>query len=172
MPILGVIASSKPAGDFGAMYPLQVVTVGASGTSSVSFANIPSTYAHLQIRIFYKNAGSIFMKLNNTSATKGHYLYAEGSSVAAGVSATDFIANATSSQFGGAIVDILDYANTNKLVTVKTFAGYDANGSGELSLNSQLYSLSSIAVNSITFTPSTSFLQYTQFALYGIKGAA
>jgi hypothetical protein len=173
MPILGVIASSlRSAADTGAMYPLQVVPVGAAGASSVTFTNIPSTYAHLQIRIFYKNTGSVFMKLNNISSTKGHYLYGEGSSAAAGVSTTNFIANATSSQFGGAIVDILDYANTNKLVTVKTLAGYDANGSGELSLNSQLYNLSNTAINSIIFTPTSgSFSQYSQFALYGVKSA-
>jgi hypothetical protein len=169
MPILGVIASSL-AKDFGAMFPLQVINVGVSGTTSVTFSNIPSTYNRLQIRIFYKNTGSVFMTLNNTSATKGHYLYGNGSSAASGVSATNFIANSSSSQFGSAIVDILDYANTNKLVTVKTLAGYDANGSGELSLNSQLYNLSNTAVNSVTFTPTSgSFSEYSQFALYGVK---
>lgn len=173
-PILGIWASSKStvAADTGAMFPLQVITVGSAGASSVTFNNIPSTYTHLQLRIFYKNTGSVFMTLNSTNATKGHYLYTEGSSVAAGVSGANFIANASSSQWGSGIVDILDYTNTNKLVTVRTLAGYDNNGSGELSLNSELYNLSSTAVNSITLTPTSGiFAEYSKFALYGIKGA-
>ena len=151
---------------------IATVTVGSGGSSSISFSSIANTYAHLQLRIFYKNTGSVYMTLNSTSSTKGHYLYADGSIVAAGVSGTNFIANASSSQWGSGIVDILDYANTNKLVTVRTLAGYDNNGSGELSLNSELYNLSSTAVNSITLTPTSgTFAEHSKFALYGIKSA-
>lgn len=177
MPILGVIASSTRQGqnvDTGAMFPLQVLTVGSAGASSVTFANIPSTYAHLQVRILYKNSagGSTFMTLNSTSATKGHYLYAEQTTASSGVSGTNFIANASSSYFGVAIVDILDYTNTNKNVTVRTLAGWDGNGAGQISINSQFYNLSSTAVNRMTFTPTSgTFNQYTQFALYGVKSA-
>lgn len=178
MPILGVVASSTRQGqvatDTGAMFPLQSITVGSAGASSVTFASIPATYAHLQIRIFYKNSagGSTFMTLNSTSATKGHYLYTEGTTVSSGVSGTNFIANASSSYFGVAIVDILDYTNTNKYVTVRNLAGWDGNGSGQIALNSQFYNLSATAVNSMTFTPTSgNFDAYTQFALYGVKSA-
>ena len=45
-------ASFTPvAHDAGAMFPLQVITVGAAGASSISFTNIPATYAHLQVRM-------------------------------------------------------------------------------------------------------------------------
>jgi hypothetical protein len=155
-----------------AFQSIATTTVGAGGSSTISFTSIPSTYAHLQLRMFYKNTGSVFMTLNSTSSTKGHYLYTEGSTVASGVSATNFIANASSSQWGNGIVDILDYTNTNKLITVKNLAGYDGNGSGELSLNSEFYNLSSTAVNAITITPTSgTFAQYSSFALYGIKSA-
>ena len=178
MPILGVIASStrqgQVAGDTGAMFALQAIQIGADGASSITFSNIPATYAHLQVRILYKNSagGSTFMTLNSISATKGHYLYAEQTTASSGTSGTNFIANASSSYFGIAIVDILDYANVNKNVTVRTVAGWDGNGSGQISINSQFYNLSSTAVNSMTFTPTSgTFNQYTQFALYGVKSA-
>jgi len=173
MPILGITASQisghLAVPDTGAMFPLGMVQVGSGGSSTITFSSIPSTYKHLQLRIFFKNPDTVFMTLNSTNATKGHYLYGDGSSVAAGVSATNFIANSSSSQFGSGVVDILDYTNTNKLITVRTLAGWDNNGSGQLSLNSELYNLSSTAVNTITLTPgSSTFSQYSSFALYGI----
>lgn len=171
-PILGILASSYLAAPATSYESIATVTVGSGGAASAEFSSIPGTYSHLQVRLLYKNTGSIFMTANSTSATKGHYLYGDGSLVAAGVSATNFVGNASSSQFGVGIIDILDYTNTNKLVTVRSLAGYDANGSGELSLNSEFYNLSSTAVNSLTFTPSSgTFSQYSHFALYGIKGA-
>jgi hypothetical protein len=172
-PLLGITASGIQGSlNAGSFESIATVTVGSGGASSVTFSSIPSTYTHLQIRVFYKNTGSVYMTANSTSATKGHYLYGEGSGVAAGVSATNFVGNASSSQFGVGIIDILDYTNTNKLVTVRSLAGYDANGSGELSLNSELYNLSSTAVNALAFTPSSgTFAQYSHFALYGIKSS-
>lgn len=173
-PILGIWASQNYSrySITGAYDSIATTTVGSGGSSTISFTSIPSTYTHLQLRIFYKNTGSVFMTLNSTNATKGHYLYGDGASVAAGVSAANFIGNGSSSQWGSGIVDILDYTNTNKLVTVRTLAGYDNNGSGELSINSELYNLSSTAVNAITITPTSgTFAEYSKFALYGIKGA-
>lgn len=151
---------------------IATTSVGSGGSSTISFTSIPNTYAHLQLRIFYKNTGSVFMTLNSTNATRGHYLYTSGSSVSSGTSGTNFIANASASQWGSAVVDIFDYKNTNKFVTVRTIAGYDSNGSGELSLNSQFYNLSSTAVNSITLTPTSgTFAEFSNFALYGIASA-
>ena len=151
---------------------IATVSVGSGGSSSIAFSSIPSTYTHLQLRIFFKNPVLINMTLNSTNATKGHYIYADGSIVAAGGSGTNYIATSSSSQFGSGVVDIIDYTNTNKLVTVRTLAGYDNNGSGELSFNSELYNLSSTAVNAITLTPQSGvFAEYSQFALYGIKGS-
>jgi hypothetical protein len=49
--------------------------------------------------------------------------------------------------------------------------GFDANGSGYVSLGSGLW-MNTAAVTSIKLSPySGTFVQYTQFALYGIKGA-
>jgi hypothetical protein len=165
--LINPFAFAVAGGDYEA---ISSVTVGSGGAASMSFTSIPSTYQHLQLRLFYKNTGSVFMTLNTTNALKGHYLYGDGGVVAAGVSATNFIANASASQWGGAVVDILDYTSTSKLFTVRAFAGYDNNGSGELSINSELYDLSSTAVNAMALTPTSgNFAQYTTAALFGVK---
>ena len=49
--LIGVIASSGGAAAAGTAYEsIATVTVGAGGSSSVTFSSIPSTYQHLQIR--------------------------------------------------------------------------------------------------------------------------
>jgi len=184
-PILGIWASSKAvaAADTGAMFPLQVVTVGAAGTSTVEFTNIPSTYNHLQVRTFVKSAesgssfGTVEMKINGNSLTKMHYLYANGSSVLAGVGSSNVVLNVPTagytSIFGAGIIDILDYKDTNKNKTVRILDGVDTNGAGEIVFQSNLYATNTNAITSLTFTISGghNFAQYSQFALYAVKGA-
>jgi hypothetical protein len=70
---------------------------------------------------------------------------------------------------GAGIIDILDYANTNKYKTARSLRGYDANGSGNMSLISGLW-MNTAAISNITLTArGGSVDQYTTFALYGIK---
>jgi hypothetical protein len=115
----------------------------------------------------------------NSDTTSGNYsfhrLVAEASSISAyGQSGLDNIvltAGATSnaSIFASGILDILDYANTNKYKTTRSLSGVDANGSGFAQFMSGLW-MNTAAVTSITILPnSDSFIQYSQFALYGIK---
>jgi hypothetical protein len=69
------------------------------------------------------------------------------------------------------VVDILDYANTNKYKTVRSLGGIDNNGSGFLMYNSGLWmNTSAITSLSFTFDSPNTFTEYTQFALFGIKG--
>jgi hypothetical protein len=73
--------------------------------------------------------------------------------------------------FGGSIVDILDYANTSKNKTVRTLTGADRNGNGLIGLRSGYWN-STAAVSSISIiatSGSTGFAQYSSFALYGVK---
>ena len=73
--------------------------------------------------------------------------------------------------YGVNVIDILDYANTNKYKTLRVLTGIDVNGSGGyVQLSSGLWQSSS-AITSITLTNSTNYTTATQFALYGIKGA-
>ena len=77
--------------------------------------------------------------------------------------------SASANIFGGAITDILDYANTNKYKTARSLGGTDQNGSGNISLASCLWQ-NTAAINAIKFVNGgTGWTQYSSFALYGIR---
>jgi hypothetical protein len=188
-PILGIWASSKAttAADTGAMFPLQVITVGSAGAASIDFTNIPGTYTHLQIRGIVRSSlasstAGFIMRANSDSASNysAHNLGGDGS----GTQANAYVSNtymypgpampaasATASVFGTMIIDILDYANTNKYKVMRALSGFDANGSGQIYLNSATWrNTNAITSLSLLFT-SSNCVQYSQFALYGILGA-
>jgi len=183
---------TTPAGDNGVMVPIQMVNVGAAGSSQIEFASIPSTYTHLQIRIMAKltdtaNQGGYAGVRFNSDASSSNYTFhrlkGDGSSATAYSSGTgtfDWIVNEriTSShsnfateEHGVLIIDILDYKNTSKYKTVRNLGGYDSNGTGEILLTSGLW-LNTAAISNIKVLPSAgNFAQYSSVALYGIKGA-
>ena len=167
---------------------IATVTVGAGGSTTISFSSIPSTYKHLQIRCIAKNtytaaAGNDNLTIQFNSDTASNYsrhaLYGTGSSALAfGLTNTTFAgagieprSNAAEANvFGGSIIDILDYADTNKYKTVRSLSGSDRNGAGDIYLVSGNWRSTS-AVTSITMgTDLNPFAQYSSFALYGIKG--
>jgi hypothetical protein len=170
------------------MFPLQVVTVGAAGATSVSFTNIPSTYTHLQIRGIVRSTTSgtsigdnVDLRINSDSGSNyaRHLLQGDGSTTATSTNTSGSLtrisvaprAGVTSNTYTALICDILDYANTNKYKTLRTLSGVDANGSGIVFLISGLW-MSTSAVTSITILPeANSFTQYSQFAIYGVKSA-
>jgi hypothetical protein len=183
MPILGVIASSRLTAepDTGAMFPLQVVTVGAAGATEINFTNIPSTYSHLQLRCIARGTtGSIQVNARFNSDTGSNYtehdLLGDGSSASAyGAGNITWIplggVATAADTFAAYIIDVLDYSNTNKFKTVRALRGFDSNGSGNLGLFSGLWRSTS-AISSITLVANTgNFTQNSQFALYAIKGA-
>jgi hypothetical protein len=173
---------------------IATVTVGSGGASEVDFTSIPSTYTHLQIRGTARNSQSgsggvsVYMRFNSDTGANysRHYLGAyqgEGSAVWAGGAANEtFIVTAAipnnnlgANIFAGCVIDILDYKNTNKFKTTRALYGYDINGAtvgyNYLYLDSGNWR-STNAITSIKLYGSTSnFMQYSQFALYGIKGA-
>lgn len=165
----------------GSYESLAVYTVGSSGISTISFTGIPNTYAHLELRFINRsnrsgaNSDVIRIDLNGSTSTDGHYLYGNGSSISAG-QATGFIgwatgASATANNFAVGVLTFLDYASTVKNKTIRSLAGYDNNGSGEIALFSVLQStLSATTSFAITSVNGASFQQYSQFALYGVKG--
>ena len=127
---------------------------------------------------------SFYINMNNdTGANYGygyHEIYGDGSTAAAyygAVSATrmsfDRIAgnNAGANIFGAFIVDILDYKDTNKYKTARFLGGTDQNGSGAIAFGSGLW-LSTSAINRIDIAGAGGNIsQYSQIALYGIKGS-
>jgi hypothetical protein len=176
------------------MEPIASTLVGAGGVSTIAFTDIPQTYKHLQLRIFAQSnratfcRDSIEIRYNNDYATNysSHVLYGDGGSVAASGSANDngnstgtigtSVEN-TGKQFGIVLVDILDYANTNKHKTLRLIGGEDMNGTGASGIGGIIQIGSGMWMNtnpitSIQFEPGvgTLFTQYTRISLYGIKG--
>ena len=191
MPILGVIASQISGHLFapsGAYDSIATVTVGSGGTGTVTFTSIPQTYTHLQIRMVGRtnraDVNDTARLRYNSDTNSNNYTYHEimGSGTSASVYGSGapesnqmlVLAGSTAAAniFGVGITDILDYTNTNKYKTQRNLGGVDRNGSGSIVFNSGLW-MSTSAISSITLTPAsgTLFNQYSQFALYGIKGA-
>jgi hypothetical protein len=167
---------------------IQTVTVGSGGQATVEFTSIPATYAHLQVRAIFKetyNTGTdvdnLNVRFNSDSTTSyirhalvgdGASLYHEGytGQTLGAIAITP--RNTSASHYGTMVLDILDYANTNKRKTIRSHNGVDKNGSGQVRLSSVLWNKTD-AITSITFTgDSSGFQQYSRFALYGIKVAS
>ena len=168
---------------------ISTVTVGGGGSSTITFSSIPSTYTHLQIRGIWKNntaatdVAYVELKVNGSSSGYSyHNVRGDGSTTTAGGAgsldrtypALSLPSNNASyaNMFGTGIIDILDYANTNKYKTIRTLFGFDGNGSGRVGLGSGSWQNTS-AITSIELKDQNAgnFVQYSSFALYGIKGA-
>jgi hypothetical protein len=172
---------------------IATATVGSGGQSTVEFNSIPSTFKHLQVRVIARdnrvppsgNFNNMHLQVGNGSIDTGsnytyHTIRGDGSSAstdgAGNSTVTDYTvipsSTAGSNTFGAQIWDILDYANTNKYKTIRMLSGTDNNGTGLIEFSSSVWRSTSAITNLRFLLSSTpSFVQYTQFALYGIKGA-
>jgi len=167
------------------MEPIATTLVGSGGSSNITFNDIPQSYKHLQLRaLTFRTAEGNSLKVTYNSDTGNNYarhtIYGNGSSVtASGNATTSFVelgwaGGAATTGGSVCIMDILDYANTNKYKTYKTIrslSGYDDNSTGRIAMWSSLW-MSLDTITSLTFVPavSGSFQQYSRFSLYGIKG--
>jgi hypothetical protein len=163
-----------------------IATVSLTSTAaSVTFSGIPADYKHLQIReISQLNvtgaSKDVYMRFNSDTAANYsmHVMYGNGASALASPSTSATYAElattgttAGASVFSGGIIDILDYADTNKYKTTRSTVSWDGNGTGVLFFYSGNWRSTS-AISTITLTASTgSFTANSHFALYGIKGA-
>lgn len=187
-PILESIGSVKGFGwgalaASGSFESISTVTV-STAVSSISFTSIPATYTHLQIRMHVRNTSTsngYNMRMNSDTGNNyaRHYLYSTGAAIGAAnnvstssmILADAGISTSTAGVFGSSFCDILDYRNTSKNKTIKTFGGFDNNGNGLVSLTSGLWFATPAAVTTLTIFPDAgNFAQYSSFALYGIKG--
>lgn len=186
MTILGVTASSQFISRV-SYDSISTVTVGAGGVSNVEFTSIPSTYTHLQIRAYARtnranNDDQLKISFNADTAANytAHQLYADrttpqsfGLSSAALNGQFGMVAAGAASAnnvFGASIVDIIDYANTNKNKVIRCFCGVDWNTGGYTIFNSTTW-LNTSAITSIKLVPAngTTISQYSSIALYGIR---
>lgn len=170
----------------------SIATVTLSSTTTITFSSIPASYTHLQIRIMAKtdrptyNNDLLSLRFNGDTGSNYAYHQVQGngsSAVAAqqssitkiyGVGNIGDTVNAAQN-YGVAIIDILDYANTSKYKTIKSLSGYDANGAGSdpgiVAFSSGLW-MSTSAINSVTLLAAegTGLTSGSTAALYGIKG--
>jgi len=194
-PLTELIGGAKVYGwgklveDFGDFESIATVSVTGATAASIEFTSIPAIFTHLQIRLMARSnrsavvADSLHLQFNSDTASTydDHYLIGDGSSASA--AAETSVANislyriagagAGANTFGVSVIDILDYTNTNKYTTVRGLTGIDNNGAGVVSLGSGLWR-NTAAITSIKLFPnsgSSSFVQYSTAALYGIRSA-
>lgn len=159
---------------------IATTTVGSGGTSFVTFSSIPSTYKHLQIRWMNPTTnvgGNVVVNFNNVTST-GSYAFHNVRGNGSTASALGFASGGGNSTLfsneglSAGVVDILDYADTNKYTVSRILSGNEFNNtSGMVSLGSSLF-LNTAAISTIKLTADVSggWAQYSSIALYGIKG--
>lgn len=193
MPLLTTLADSglsafgfSRGGGSQAAFELIATTAGTGSSGNITFSSIPGTYKHLQLRWTAKNTAnnSPTVKLRFNSDTGSNYarhvLRGEGSGSplvyqASSQTAIDlFYAtsyNVGTSVYATGVLDILDYAQTTKNKTVRTFFGVnDASTGTYVNIGSGLWN-STAAVTSLSFNAEMdSFTTASRFSLYGIRG--
>ena len=181
----GISTRSGMAGNT-LIYPGSYESIASNTLSSttqlITFSSIPATYTHLQLRMSartnfaYATPIDTYIELNGDGSYTGyrnHRLSGNGTAATSTTSASYDVKNITpgASQaadvYSGVVVDILDYANTNKNTTIRYLGGVDLNGSGNVVLGSILWPFTN-AVNQIKLSADGSFLAGSTFALYGI----
>lgn len=189
--ILGILASSISGSKAvtNSYESIATVSVGVGGTAAAEFTSIPSTYAHLQIRAIGKSDSNtntfettrIQFNSDTGANYSWHQLYTVNGTVYAGAGTSaslmysfdfPFSGSNYTNIFGAGVIDILDYANTNKYKTMRTLGGVDSNSASvDYGLNFVSGNWRSTnAITSIKIYPqSGNWARYSHFALYGIK---
>lgn len=181
MQILAGVGSA-PSGDFDS---IATTTVGFGGAATITFSSIPATFKHLQLRCLARTNRAdtddqLRIQINSDTASNYsmHALSGDGASTSTnGLASQTYMflgrptaALASASIFGVTVIDIVDYANTSKYKTFRGSTGIDFNGSGFSSFLSGAW-LNTAAITSVQVTFIGSLMsEYSQFALYGIKG--
>lgn len=179
----GISALAGNEADTGAYESIATVSVGGTPQSSIEFTNIPSTFQHLQLRgIVRTNRGAatdyLVCQFNGDTGAnyKGHSLYGNGTSAfSEAPNAIELGScpanNELSNTFGTLVIDILDYSNTNKFTTLRALSGLDTNGSSQWVglISGQWRNTAAVSSIKILSGLSSSLVQYSQIALYGIR---
>lgn len=154
---------------------LATVTL-SSTASTVTFSGIPTGYKHLQIRYSLTAAApadtTIRFNGDTGSNYSSHLLRGSGTAAQA-FSYTSQSAAYVQFNIGYntsvAVIDVLDYGNSNKNKTIRSLAGFDNNGNGNIDLWSGAW-YNTNAITSLVLTAvTTTFSVNSTFALYGVK---
>lgn len=157
------------------------VTVGAGGTSEITFSSIPSTYTDLVIKMSIRTnrtgdpSDGGLLKINGATTNRSaRFLYGDGSSAVSGNSSSVWSLiqgnSGTASVFSNSEFYIPNYAgSTNKSFSSDGVAENNATLAYQ-GLGASLWSQTS-AITSIGIVPSdgTNILQHSTAVLYGIS---
>ena len=153
--------------------------------SSVTFSSIPATYEHLQLRTSIRSAyaaadyAMLYIRLNGDTGANytRHYMYGHDSSTGGGgdtsqtfmlLGITEPNATEPSAVYANHVIDLLDYANTNKYTTASAI-----NGQLGWPVAQQLSGLwdDTSAVSTILLYDGNAqdFVRGSEFTLYGIQ---
>ena len=166
---------------------ISSVTVGSSGSSSIDFSNIPSTYTDLCIRLSLRgdgyNATDGYLRFNANSGASYDYrfLWKDGNSATAtsgsNSSQTSMFfgygdgLNAYGSTFSNVELYIPNYTSSN-YKTVSIDGVHENTNNDQWSWIWAGIWKSTATINQITFTTgSTKWVQYSTAYLYGIKNS-
>jgi hypothetical protein len=163
------------------LQPLQTITVGAGGASSVTFSSISQNYTDLQILISARSTktssatDSLLININGSSSNMSStYLQGSGSSSSSNRSSSLTFAgelsdnSATSNTFGVSTIYIPNYTSSNyKSFIQESVAENNATVSAQ-SLWANLWS-NTAAINSLQFYfYAGNLVQYSILSLYGV----
>ena len=181
------------------MFPIASQVVSGSTTTNFTFNSIPQNFTHLQLRVsFMVNTSSsndygLALYVNNDGSSTNnsdHELFGDGSTTYSrgltnvNLNSLPGVLFPYSNLVGGssinpssmqsnrvvAIIDILDYTNTNKNKTIKILGGWDNNGTGAVFLNSKLWNnTAAITMIGGYCDNGPNFTVGTRFDLYGIS---
>jgi hypothetical protein len=178
---LGFLAGS--GGGVDSDYELIATAFGTGASATITFADIPQDYKHLQIRYMGRVASSgarLYLRMNGVSSSgnyRSHALFGAGTSngsvdytVSTAIDFQKGFDITTTDAFIGGIIDLLDYTSTSKNTTIRALYGSQGNSNG-LYLQSGVF-LDTAAVTSLTITNNVAIniTATSRFSLYGIKG--
>jgi hypothetical protein len=179
--VVGLLGGAAPeVGD----YESIATYTATGGETAFNFTSISSSYKHLQFRILARRTTGInavvALQFNGDTASNYWWHLLEGNGSTATSSAAGAAANRIQTfwinpsvnladQYGAGVIDILDYANTNKNKTVRALGGGDANGTGKINLASGSWTNTAAITSVNVYFLGDAVTSGSSFALYGIK---
>jgi hypothetical protein len=180
---LGLLSQGGGAGAGGNALTLISTTLLSSAAASVTFSSIVGTYKHLQVRFTARSASAggdnVRMQINGDTANNYavHYLIGDGTiysgnAVPWNTSVYSPTASAASAAniWSAGIIDILDYSQTTKNKTIRTFGGKAISGDNNIHLQSGVW-LNTSAITSLTvyMGSGSNIAANSRVSLYGVS---
>lgn len=183
---IGFFATAGAGAAAGA-FELIATQLITTNTADLTFASIPQTYKHLQLRYVARgnnNVTNLRFRLNGDTGGNyaNHSLFGNGSSVFSDNSTSStrmftsefsYDSGSPAGAFTPGIVDFLDYSSSSKNTTMRCLMGFnDAGVTPNIRLRSAAWFNTAAVTSLLVFTDSGTgrFVSGSRFSLYGIKG--